>query len=144
MPKVGGALEITFPFEFAVHGTAVSSQASAPSRDAWKVRIRAACGSFLPASHFLTEAPVSVTLYYFPDGEMVGDLDNIIKPVLDAMAQQVYVDDMQVERLVAQKFEPHRSPKFNNPSGILGASIVGERPVLHVRVATAGFAEIVE
>lgn len=38
---------------------------------------------------------MSVTIFYFPDGKMDGDIDNIIKPILDAMSAHIYIDDSQ-------------------------------------------------
>ncbi len=35
-----------------------------------------------------------------------GDIDNIVKPILDALCHHIYMDDRQVQRLVVQKFEP--------------------------------------
>lgn len=57
----------------------------------------------LPEGHFASEAPISVILYYFPSAPMLGDIDNIVKPILDAMCRHIYLDDRQVERLVIQK-----------------------------------------
>jgi len=50
---------------------------------------------------------------------MTGDVDNIVKPILDAMTKFIYVDDQQVERVVVQKFEPDNIFTFSNPSETL-------------------------
>ncbi len=39
---------------------------------------------------------------------MQGDVDNIVKPILDALSKHIYNDDGQVERIWVQKFEPGR------------------------------------
>ena len=54
----------------------------------------------LPEGHWATTGRVAVTLFYFPEAAMQGDIDNIVKPILDALAQHIYIDDAQVERLV--------------------------------------------
>ena len=103
------SMEIAFPVEFVVQGTPVSLQAKrAESRTAWKDRVKRASYSSLPENHFLTDIPVLVTLFYFPAAAMEGDIDNIVKPVLDALCRHIYVDDNQVERVWVQKFEPER------------------------------------
>jgi Holliday junction resolvase RusA-like endonuclease len=80
------SVEIAFPLEFIVSGTPVSLQAKrGESRTAWKDRVRHASSSSLPEGHFATDAPISVTLFYFPAAEMEGDIDNIVKPILDAL-----------------------------------------------------------
>ena len=47
---------------------------------------------------------MSSTLFYFPAVEMAGDIDNIVKPVLDALGKHIYVDDRQVHRVLVQNF----------------------------------------
>jgi crossover junction endodeoxyribonuclease RusA len=71
-------IEIEFPLEFVVAGTAVSLQTKRrESLEEWKDRIRAASRTVLPESHFATDDPLAITLYYFPDSDMQGDIDNI-------------------------------------------------------------------
>ncbi len=130
------SVEITFPLEFVVPGTPVSLQAKRPqSRIAWKDRIKLASRSSLPEGHYSTDAPVSVTLFYFPDAEMEGDIDNIVKPILDALCGHVYIDDRQVERVWVQKFEPDKIFQFRAPSATLSAAIQGDKPLLYVRLS---------
>jgi crossover junction endodeoxyribonuclease RusA len=129
-------MELSFPIEFLVHGTAVSLQAKrAESRSEWKERIKAASATAIPQPHFVSDAPISVTLYYLPDEPMEGDVDNIVKPILDALCRHIYLDDHQVERLVVQKFEPGVSFTLQNPSGTFASAIVAPRPVLYVRLS---------
>ena len=79
-------VEIVFPVEFLVSGTPPSHQsARRDALDDWKANVREASRSALPEGHFATDAPVAVTVYYFTDGSETGDLDNIIKPILDAV-----------------------------------------------------------
>jgi crossover junction endodeoxyribonuclease RusA len=73
-------------------------------------------------------------LLYFPDAMMRGDIENIVKPVLDALSQHIYVDDQQVERVWVQKFEPGGDTVFNDPSSVLANAILRVRPLLFVRV----------
>ncbi|MBU6445569.1 MAG: RusA family crossover junction endodeoxyribonuclease [Alphaproteobacteria bacterium] len=130
-------LEPKFPVEFIVLGTPISHQtASANSRDEWKQRVRDACRAILPEGHWATESLVAVTLYYFPPIEMDGDIDNIVKFILDALKGLLYVDDSQVERLVVQKFEPQRMYQFSSPSAVLSDALTGEKPLLYVRIST--------
>jgi hypothetical protein len=37
--------------------------------------------------------PIAVTILYFPDTAVTGDVDNIIKPILDALRPGLYLDD---------------------------------------------------
>jgi hypothetical protein len=129
------SVEIAFPLEFIVSGTPVSLQAKRPaSRVAWRERVKQASSGALPENHFSTFGPVSVTMFYFPNTAMQGDLDNIVKPVLDALCRHVYNDDHQVERVWVQKFEPEKVFPFSNPSQRLAAAIEGPKPLLFIRV----------
>ena len=76
-----------------------------------------------------------MTLYYLPEGEMQGDLDNIVKPILDALSKHIYVDDGQIERLVVQKFEPGNVFTFQKPTTTFAKALAGDRPILYVRIS---------
>lgn len=130
------SVEIAFPFEFVVEGTPISAQTARPqSKREWQARIVDASREALPEGHFATGAPIGVTLYYFPAAPMPGDIDNIVKPILDATAHHIYLDDHQVERLVVQKFEPERDVRFSLPSAILVDALNRRRPTLYVRLS---------
>lgn len=66
--------------------------------------------------------------------------DNIVKPILDAMCPEIYLDDRQVERVIVQKFEPARGVTFWAVSRTLADALDRERPVLYVRLDTAATA----
>lgn len=83
-----------------------------------------------------------MTLYYFPAAPMQGDVDNIIKLVLDALSGHIYGDDSQVERIVVQKFEPGNLFAFTAPSGSLQDAVGGPKPVLYVRLSDDPFEEL--
>ena len=88
------SVEIAFPLEFIVPGTPASLQTKRPeTRTAWRERIRLASRAVLPEGHYATADPIAMTLFYFPADAMRGDIDNIVKPILDALCQHVYSDD---------------------------------------------------
>jgi crossover junction endodeoxyribonuclease RusA len=128
------SVEIEFPFEFVVEGTPVSAQRSRrePVRQ-WQMRIVEASRKVLPEGHFASEGPMSVTMYYFCSAPMRGDIDNIVKPILDAMCKHIYLDDHQVERLLIQKFEPGGAFSFASPTATLLDALNRPRPALYVR-----------
>ena len=95
-------MDIDFPIEVIVPGTPISLQATGGrSKEQWKDSIVDALRFELPKDCFLSDERLDVTIYIFPDGEMEADLDNVIKPILDAMVKVVYLDDNQVDRIVA-------------------------------------------
>lgn len=82
----------------------------------------------------MTTENVAVTLFYFPDEPMEGDLDNIIKPVLDALNRNLYVDDHQVERILIQRFSRDEAVIIPANEPMLRQALGVDRPVLYVRV----------
>lgn len=137
------SVEVAFPLEFLVAGTPVSL--SAKRRESvvqWKARVVDATRETLPEGHFATEGPISATLFYFSAAEMAGDIDNIIKPVLDALGRHIYVDDRQVHRVLVQKFEPGNVFGFGAPSPTLQEALNREKPILYVRLSNDPFEDL--
>ncbi len=136
-------MEITFPIEFTVLGTPVSFQAKrAASREQWKARVKAASTAAIPQPHFASADRMSVTLYYLPAERLEGDVDNIVKLVLDALCNHIYLDDAQVERVVVQKFEPGNVFGFRGPSAAMVDALDGPKPVLYIRVSNDPFEDL--
>ena len=96
----------------------------------------------LPDPHFAAIERLAVTIYYFPAEPMQGDVDNIVKLILDGMCRHVFVDDRQVERVVVQKFEPGRILSFAKPTPLMIEAINGSKPILYIRVSTDPFEEL--
>jgi crossover junction endodeoxyribonuclease RusA len=110
-------LEIEFPLEFIVCGAPVSHQrGNRRAKAEWKQLVKDGSQSVLPEAHSCTERPLAAALYYFPNGKMDGDIDNIIKLTLDALSKHIYLDDNQIERIVVQKSEPDRVFSFSAPN----------------------------
>ncbi|MEO5372878.1 MAG: RusA family crossover junction endodeoxyribonuclease [Alphaproteobacteria bacterium] len=126
-----------YPFEFFVPGTPLSLQASTKSKERWKCTIKKAAWDRVHETDwhgFLDGRPLSLTVYYFTVEEMVGDVDNIVKWIMDALIGVAYLDDKTVERVVVQKFEPEVDWSFVNPSEQLTAALDTDPPVVYVRV----------
>ncbi|MBX3568355.1 MAG: RusA family crossover junction endodeoxyribonuclease [Rhizobiaceae bacterium] len=135
-------MEPEFPLEIVVSGTPVSLGASARSRAVWKEFLKTASRPLLAEGHWATVAPISVTVFYFPAEPMEGDIDNIVKPILDAFNNWIYSDDHQVERVVVQKFEPNRIFVFGSASETLADVIAAEKPKLYIRISTDPFEDL--
>jgi hypothetical protein len=113
---VGGSL---FPFEFYVAETPRSLGASADSRQRWQALLQQSARkriAELVEFCWLDERPLALSVFYFPPASMEGDVDNIIKPIMDALAGVLYPDDKVVERVLAQKFEPDTLGGLDYPS----------------------------
>jgi hypothetical protein len=127
--------------EFLVAGTPVSLQGKRASIDRWKNEVADAAQRRIQSVvdwTYLQPEPLALTIFYFPVAAMGGDVDNIVKPILDALIGVVYVDDQIVERVTVQKFEPTASWSFANPSEQLAAALdlasIESLPVVYVHV----------
>ncbi len=126
-----------YPLEFSVAGTPISAQASPRSKDRWKALVAREARARVQATDelgFVDQRPTCVTIYYFPPERMLGDIDNIVKPILDALIQIAYADDQGVERVVAQRFDAVIPREFSDPSTQLAAALDTDPPVVYIRV----------
>ncbi|MCE8546944.1 RusA family crossover junction endodeoxyribonuclease [Ruegeria pomeroyi] len=98
-------VEILLPIGFAVRGTPVSLQSkNAKAKQAWKKTVLTEARQVVPRHKWAITDPLSITIYDFPDIDVQGDVDNIVKLTIDALWPSVFSDDSQVKRIVAQRF----------------------------------------
>jgi len=50
-------------------------------------------------------------------------VDNIIKPLLDALNGIVYIDDQQVYKVISEKVDLSSNPRIENPSALLAEAL---------------------
>ena len=96
--------ETLYPLEFLVTATPRSVQASKKSISRWKATVTAAARERARATDelgFLDRRPVGLVIYYFPSAPMAGDIDNIVKPIMDALVHVAYMNDQDVERVLS-------------------------------------------
>jgi len=93
--------------EIVIHGTPVSLQTKKrDSRERWKDVVKRAGEAQVAEGDALggyDHPNLDVALVYFHQGEMPGDLDNIVKPILDGLTGPVWGDDRQIARLVVRR-----------------------------------------
>jgi hypothetical protein len=88
--------ETLYPLEFFIEGVPVSLGGSTRSKDRWKTMVAETARQRQRETEelgFLDDRAVAVTIYYFPIAPMEGDIDNIVKPILDALIGIAYPDD---------------------------------------------------
>ena len=130
---------MSLPLEFVLHGSPVSQQTKRRQRlTEWKRDVRiAARQHWRMAPPFPGEVMVSIT-YFFTD--TAPDVDNVPKPILDALKELIYADDSQVSDLFSSKRDIYRVLRVRNPT-LLGPLQTSE-PFLHVKVAEAPSQEV--
>lgn len=124
-------------FEFVIAGPPVSQQARRRRRrDEWKEAVRAAAESYWPADAPPFVGPLAVTIYYFYEDAAL-DVDNLVKPFLDALIGLVYEDDRQISDLVCRRRDFRGPFVVRDVSPTLADGLVGGREFLYVRVEDA-------
>ena len=94
-----------------------------------------------------TEPPfvgdVMVTIVYLYE-DVPLDVDNVPKPILDALKGLVYSDDAQVTDLICRKRHLRSASGIQYISSMLGESQLEDEPFLHIIVETAPTQETAE
>jgi Holliday junction resolvase RusA-like endonuclease len=80
--------------------------------------------------YYLDGRVLAATIFYFPSVPMEGDVDNIVKLIIDGMVSVIYSDDWLLERVVVQKFEPGVEFVMHSLTPILEEAIRTEPPVI--------------
>ena len=79
--------------------------------------------------------------YFFDSGDM--DVDNIPKPILDALKGLVYLDDEQVTDILCRKCNLNGSLRIENPSSVLADGLSHGSQFLYVMVEEARDQEVI-
>lgn len=90
-------------FEFIIDGPPVSQQTRRRERiREWKAYVRQEAEKFWSSEQEIATGLVMLQVTYFYDSIAV-DVDNIVKPILDAIIGLVYVDDDQITDIWIRK-----------------------------------------
>ena len=82
---------------------------------------------------------VTIT-YLFNDASL--DVDNVPKPILDALKGLIYSDDAQVTDLLCRKRDMNGDLRIPNPSPVLLANLGRSEQFLHISIANAQSQEV--
>ena len=105
--------------EFVIDGPPVSQQARRRERvRQWRDAVRRVAEQHWRAGELPGTGPIMLTVIYFYDSGPM-DIDNLPKPILDALKGLVYRDDEQVTDIVCRKRNLNRELRVENPSLVL-------------------------
>ena len=107
----------------------------------WTQEVRSVAKQYWDAEPPVAGA-VAVTITYFYDRTPL-DVDNIPKPILDALTGLVYSDDSQVSDLLCRKRDLRAELRIQNASTTLLDSLRDAEPILHIAVAETTAREVV-
>ncbi len=125
--------------EFVMARPPLSQRANSKPRSQWRASVRETArqqwGAASPVSR-----EVAVTITYFLRDEDL-DVDNIPKPILDALTGLVYADDVQVSDLPCRK-RRLENVRTRNPSRMVQESIGNGEPFTHILVEEGRIDEV--
>jgi hypothetical protein len=85
----------------------------------------------VPVTH-----PVRLEItHFYEDVEL--DVDNVAKPIIDALKGLIFLDDRQVTDLLCRKRDLGRSLRVTNPSSVLAEGLSRDNDFLLVTVMEA-------
>jgi crossover junction endodeoxyribonuclease RusA len=125
------------PFEFLIPRRPVSLQTrNRRNLQAWKTYVQSEAARTWGGSVAITTSDLQLTLVYLYDSDPV-DIDNIIKPIQDALVGLIYSDDLLVTDV-----DSHRRPlggifELTRLPPLLFDGVVRQQECVYVRVRDA-------
>lgn len=133
---------MSIPFELAVYGIPVSQQTRKRERlrewrqDVCNAARREWTGGPSDSGSFM------VTITYVYD-DIILDVDNIPKPILDALKQVIFSDDSQVTDMLCRKRELNAELRLGTFSSALSEALARSTPFVHILVDHAPDQEVI-
>ena len=132
------------PLEFTLDGPPVSVQTRNKRRlKSWKAAVKSAAQRQLSATSLIVSDQVTISMTYYYDGDS-PDVDNIIKPVQDALIGVIYNDDDQVVETKSRKRSINGSYKIRGVSAVLLNAFSNGNDFLHIKVCLAEDTEVLD
>ena len=132
-------IPVSMPFEFVADGAPVSQQTRRRGRlRDWILQVRMDAARSWDADHpFGGEVMVTITYIYESRVSRPLDIDNVVKPILDALKGLVYFDDGQVTDLICRKRAVGKELRIPKPSRLLDETHENSEQFVHVEVDDA-------
>ncbi|MBN3926467.1 MAG: RusA family crossover junction endodeoxyribonuclease [Nostoc sp. DedQUE04] len=133
-------------FEFIVNGRPVSQQARKRGKgnrlQDWKKTVRQEAEKYWSSEQKTATGLVMLQITYFYDSVQI-DIDNIVKPIQDAIKGLAYVDDNQVSDLLVRKRNLSGNFRIENMTSTLAEGFASGNEFLHIVVIDAPNQEVI-
>ena len=131
-------------FEFIIDGPPVSQQARRREKlRNWRAYVRQEAEKYWSTENKIFKNYVMVEINYFYE-DVALDIDNIIKPILDAIIGLVYLDDDQITDIIVRKRNVLTSFKTGSTSSVLTEGFIRKKEFLYVVVTLSPYYEVIE
>ena len=122
-------------FEFIIQGPPVSQQTrNRTLLRNWKNRVRLEAQRKWPSGNPPTQEEIEIRITYFHE-DVSPDVDNISKPIQDALEGLIFEDDSQIVNLTCRKRSIDGSFRIRGMSRELANGFINGRDFIHVRIS---------
>ena len=126
--------------EVIVEGIPASLQSSSKGQEKWKERVRAAARKAITEDdEIFDECRGILVFFYFDESDL--DVDNIVKPVSDALCAIAFGDDRLVTEWLSRKTDLARTEISDPPPSIAAALevfLAEKRPFVYICIVDDG------
>ena len=120
--------------DVCIHGQPISAQTSRRlTLGDWKQKVRSACEAAWPKDQALLDGPVRLRVTYYCES-LAGDVDNLVKPIQDALQGVVYRNDRQISDVTGRRRMIDDLFRARYMSPVLAMAFSDGRPFVHVEV----------
>ena len=134
---------MSLPLEFIIDGPPVSQQTRRQSLlRLWRGEVQSAVKQHWAEGELLASGLLMITIMYFYNDRSL-DIDNVPKPILDALKGIVFEDDNQVTDLICRKRKLVPTLNAPKPSSVLDEELHRRKEFVYVLVERAPGQEIV-
>lgn len=124
-------------FEFIVDGPPISQQTRRRKRlKDWKTTVRHEAEKYWSSEQKISTGLIMLQITYFYDSVEV-DVDNIVKPIQDAIIGLAYIDDSQITDILVRKRNLSGNFRIKNMTSILAEGFSRGNEFLHIIVTDA-------
>lgn len=121
-------------FEFCVHGRPVSARTrNRPLLASWQLQLKAACRAAWPVCRPPLQVAVKLRITHYSE-RSVADLDNLIKPIQDALQGIAYHNDWMVRDIAGSWRDIDGRYRLRYISQPLADAFADGRQFVHIRL----------
>ena len=123
----------SLPWDFVVLGVPVSVQAKASSKRRWMTRLQAAAQDAWPVGNPPLADKVQIHVTFYHDSTPL-DVDNMLKPIQDALTGVVYEDDGQLVDTHGHLRDLNAEYRVRGMTPSQADGFVSGGPFVHIRI----------
>jgi hypothetical protein len=124
---------VSLPWDFVVIGVPKSVQASRSSVRRWREQVRAAAQAVWSAHDSPLADKVQIHVTYYHDSAPL-DVDNMLKPIQDALCGLVYDDDRQLTDTHGHLRDLNGQYRVRGMTSAQAQGFTSGEPFVHIRV----------